>query len=235
MDIGILGANGFLGSVIVDRLKEKHNVTPITRENYLEVKNQKFDTFINVAGNKKSYLANQYPAEDFKVSTLPVYESIVDFKFDQYIFMSSIATYDNTSQYGFNKILSEQIIKRFVANHLILRCCAVIDKSSEIGVIADIKTNKPLFVSPTSTYQFITRAELANVIFNMLLHRLEGETINVGGLGSVEIQDIEKIINRPIIYKEQTIERHYEMDVTRIRQICRKIKTSEECVKDILL
>lgn len=229
MKIGVLGAKGFLGSRLVDVLP---NVTPITRENYDEHRGKTFDVFINVAGNKFNYWANQFPNEDFKASTLPVYNSLFDFKINKYIFMSSIAVYDCNSHYGFNKILSEDIIKRHAADYIILRCCSVIDKSSDKGIISDAVNSNPLFVSSESKIQFITRDALANIIKTLINLDIKNDLFNVGGIGAIRIGDIETVIGKDVLYQDGAQERHYEMDVCELATIV-KLKTSYEYVEDI--
>jgi nucleoside-diphosphate-sugar epimerase len=233
MKIGVFGANGFIGSKIVDTLVSKYEIVPITRDNYSNLKGDSFDVFINVAGNKRNYWANQYPQKDFKVSTIPVYSSIFDFKIGQYIFMSSIAVYDKESHYGFNKILCEEIIKRHSKNYSILRCCTVIDKGMEIGIINDVLTRVPLFISADSRVQFITREEIANVVMTLLTSTIKNKVFNVGGVGTVKIGELEGLTGKSIIYQLDAEKRHYEMDISELETII-KLKTSYEYVSDVL-
>lgn len=233
MKIGVFGANGFLGSKIIDGVDNAYDIIPITRDNYTKYKGTKFDIFINVAGNKKNYWANQFPQEDFKISTVPVYDSLFDFKINKYIYMSSIATYDKNSHYGFNKILSEEIIKRHSENYIILRCCAVIDKDMEIGIINDVLTEIPLFISVDSQIQFITREGVVNVIKTLLTNNVKNKLFNVGGIGTIKIGDLEKLTGKTIIYQKNAKKRYYEMDISELQKYV-TLKSSRSYVKDIL-
>lgn len=228
--IGVLGANGFIGSSLL-----KNGVISITRDNYkyIKDKNFTFDIFINAAGNNLSYWANQFPNEDFIKSVNPVYNSIFDFNIKKYIYISSIATYDDNSSYGFNKIISEEIIKKHCKDYLILRCCNVIDVSSSAGVIFDIKNNIPLFITKDSKIQFITRKGLADVIYKLIDLNITNKVINVGGLGSVSAAEIEEILGKKINIKQDAKYRKYEMDVSELDSII-SMKTSKEYVMDIL-
>jgi len=233
MKIGVLGAKGFLGSNITTALRDKHTITSITKDNYSTYKNNSFDIFINTAGNKFNYWANQFPNKDFKISTLPVYDSLFNFKINKYIFMSSTATYDSDSHYGFNKILSENIIKRYASDYIILRCCYVIDKNIDKGIISDIINDIPLFISADSTMQFITRDGLSNIIKNIIDLDISNSSFNVGGIGAIKIKDIEDIIGKKLLYQTNAQERHYEMNIDKLSAIV-KLKTSYEYVKDII-
>jgi dTDP-4-dehydrorhamnose reductase len=234
MRIGILGANGFLGTSVYKVLMNYYDVIPIIRENYLQYIDEFFDIFINMAGNNKNYWANQYPYKDFKASTSLVYESLFDFKSNQYIFMSSIAVYDTNSHYGFNKLLSEEIIKRYSDNYLILRSCATTDKDMQIGIVNDILKNTPLFISGDSKIQFITRDAVSTIIKDLIQVGIRNKTFNLGGEGTVKISDIENLINRPISYQASTTTRHYEMDVSELKNIV-SLKTSYDYITDVIL
>lgn len=233
MRVGVLGAKGFLGSKIVCVLEQDHSVVSITRDNYSNYKGEHFDVFINVAGNKFNYWANQFPNKDFRGSTVLVYDSLFDFKIDKYIFISSIAIYDDKSVYGFNKTLSEQIITRHSSDYLILRCCSVIDVGEDKGIVADIINNKPLFVSADSGIQFITRSALVDFVKNLIHRNIKKEFFNIGGLGVAIIGDIEVMINSPILYEPNAQYRHYEMDVSELAKIV-SLKTSYEYVEEIV-
>ena len=233
MKIGVLGANGFLGTEMVNTLAKNHCVISITRDNYLKHKGEFFDVFINVAGNKLNYWANKFPQEDFKISTLLVYESLFDFKIDQYIFMSSIAAYDIKSHYGFNKFLSEEIIKRHSKNYLIFRCCSVIDKNMDVGIINDMLKGVPLFVSGDSLIQFITKEAVAIIINDLISTNIKNKLFNMGGIGAVKIEDLSSVVDRPLVYQKGAQKRHYEMDVYELGKAV-NIKTSYDYVNDII-
>lgn len=231
MKIAIFG-NGFIGSFLHQRLPVETIL--ITRDNYHEHVGNTFDVFINCAGNNKAFLANQEPHIDFIKSVSSVYNTFFDFKIDKYMYLSSIAVYDNDSNYGFNKTIAEEIIQRYSSNYIIYRTCTTIDKSSNIGIVADIVNNNPLFVSANSKIQFITRQAILEVINESLKMEQTQKVYNLGGIGSVQIRDIENIINRSILYKPVTTDRIYEMDVSLTVKDFNFIKTTNEYVKDIL-
>jgi len=233
MKVGVLGANGFLGSEMVRVLGEDHTVVSLTRDNYLQYKGTSFDVFINMAGNNKNYWANKFPQEDFKGSALLVYDNLFDFKIDKYVFMSSIATYDINSHYGFNKTLAEEIIRRHSNNYLIFRCSATIDRCMKIGILNDILKGIPLFISGDSQIQFITRNAVANIIKDLMSTDVYNRTFNMGGVGAVTISSIESIVGHSIIYDSAAKKRHYEMDVCELNELF-KLKTSYEYVEDIV-
>ena len=67
MKIGVIGANGFIGSRLVKELIEisSYNIVSITRDNFLLERENYFDILINCAMPSKKYWANLKPLEDF--------------------------------------------------------------------------------------------------------------------------------------------------------------------------
>jgi len=85
MTIGIIGANGFIGSTLVKTMKLQHSVTSIIRENYKSHKNDEFDIIINANGNSHKYWGNLNHLEDFDKSVMSVYKTLYDFKYKKYV------------------------------------------------------------------------------------------------------------------------------------------------------
>lgn len=233
MKVAVLGANGFIGHETVLKYREfGHSVCCISKENYDQNKGQEFDLFINAAGNKRAFWANQYPNEDFKIATSVVYQSLFDFPSNKYVFISSIAVYDEPSHYGFNKKLSEQIVQRYASVPIIMRPCNIVDSTINIGLLADIKNNTPLFVTLNSKMQFITRKDFVRVMMCLVDMNVEC-CINVGGIGSVTIEELQDLVGKKAIIKDTAKYRNYEMDVSELSQIT-KIKSSRNYVLDTL-
>jgi nucleoside-diphosphate-sugar epimerase len=191
--------------------------------------------FINATGNNRGYEVNKAPHEDCDASICTTYNTLFDFDIDKYIYFSSIAVEDKNSNYGFNKLLTEQIILRYAKNPTILRCSAVIDKTSELGLIADILNGKELFVTPKSKYQFITRNEVVRIVKEIVDAKRYNysEIYNLGGLGSIQISDIESMISIPVKYAENATYRHYEMNVMNAHDAF-YLKSTKEYVEEIV-
>ena len=128
--LAIIGSNGMLGSDLVQLFHTQFLVTPISKEKYNFYKGHFFDIVINVNGNSKRFWANQNPLDDFVKSTMSVYQTIIDFPCSIYIYISSSDIYENhinpkytnenekinpqnLQPYGFNKYVSELIVKRY--------------------------------------------------------------------------------------------------------------------------
>lgn len=227
--IGIIGAKGFLGKEIYKILSKKYNAIPITRENYDEIASkEKFNIIINSNGNSKKFWANNNPLEDFKLSVLSVYESIYNFNYDMYIYISSIdAEYKHI--YGFHKKLAENIVKKNCSNYNIIRCGAIIGKKMKKGIIKDIMENKELFVTKESCLQVITNTEIANKLSFIIEKKYKNKLFNFGSYNNISINKIAEIVNRPLKINKKAIRQFYKGNKSKI-----KFKSAEEYIRNIL-
>ena len=202
MKIGIIGANGFLGKVLQLKLAEYFNeVVGITKVNYTSYLG-KYDIIINANGNSKKFWANNNPVKDFDSSVVSVYKSLFDFPCSKYIFISSADVYthpvvrpvetcqiDDTtlSPYGFNKLLAENIVRKYAQSFLILRSSAIVGKDLVKGVVKDILSGNELFVTPDSCIQCISNEAVADIIKELLFIQVKDTTINIGGIGTTSV------------------------------------------------
>src|SRR3989338_6940981 len=249
--IAVLGGNGLLGSDLVKFLKEDFRVTPITRDNYPGYLGKKFDVLINANGKSRRFWANQNPREDFLASTVSLMSSIFDFPTDLYIYISSPDIYENHTSprytkegskitpeklesYGFDKYLSELIVKKYKNRYLILHPAMILGSSLKKGPIFDCLNNIPLFITLDSKIQMVTSQAIAEVIKILLDKSVTGEVFNVGGIGKFNFRKILKYIVKEIQISPRAEKQIYEMNVTKLRKIYPNLKTSEEYLKDFL-
>ena len=93
IDVAILGANGFVGSAICLELeKQNKQFKKITRANYTEFKDEKFDIIINSTMPSKRFWARQNPELDYEETVLKTKNILSDFKFNKIIQISSISS-----------------------------------------------------------------------------------------------------------------------------------------------
>lgn len=251
MEIAILGAKGFLGSVLFDYFQDKteYNITGITRANYAHNIGKKFDVFINANGNSKRYWANNNIIEDFKISTISVYNNFYDFKIKYYIYISSADVYDDHEDllkikesatidfpslcpYGFHKYLSELIIKRHADDYLILRCSNIIGKNLKKGVIKDMMESNPLYIRGNSEIQFISAFEIAKIISMFLNNDIKNEIFNVGGIGTISIHELGNRLHKKLYFHPNIRKQIYEMNVDKLNKIF-PLKKTEYYIKEI--
>jgi len=250
MKIAILGSGGFLGSGLCNVLREKFDVQEITRSNYISRKGEEFDVFINANGNSRRHWANNNVIEDFDASTVSVYRTFLDFRSRLYIYISSADVYVDHSDvkktkedtvidstklcpYGFHKYLSELIVKKFSRRYLILRCSALIGQNIRKGPVKDILDNKPLFISLDSRLQFISTSEVGKIVIRLIKNDIANEIFNVGGIGTLTISSLEKILDKELHVHETAEKQVYELNVNKLNKIF-PVKRSEEYIKEFL-
>ncbi len=243
-----------LGSDLVEFFGEHYKVTVIDRDNYDQHKGKNFDVLINANGNSRKFWADQNPYLDFEASTISVYKSLFDFKFKKYIYISSVYLYggfplpkispkeafedkeinvQKLSPYGLNKYLSEQIVRRYASDYLILRCNTMIGNNSKKGVVFDILNNKDLFITLTSKLQLITTKEVANMINHLIFKNIKNQIFNVGGKGQFLFTKAEKYFGKKVKVSPEAKKQDLEQDVSKLNKIF-KLKTSEEYLKDFI-
>lgn len=226
---GVIGAEGFLGKMISQYFtKEGHSVTAITRDNYKTYVDSgyAFDVLINCNGNSKKFWANHHPKEDFQASVVSVYNSLFDFNFNKYVYISSIdATHSNI--YGFHKLLSETCIQKHCKDYIILRCAAIIDSEMKKGYVHDILQGNLVYVTPDSTLKVITREKIAKTMKYLIDQRAIG-VYSVGSVDSISIESIGHLLDRPVKYAPQCRAEYYN-DYTSFPNV-----TAESMLRSIL-
>jgi nucleoside-diphosphate-sugar epimerase len=226
MKLGVIGSEGFVGSVVCKEL----NAIGITRDNYSENIGKKFDVLINCDGNSSKWQANENPVYDFSANVESVYNSIYDFKFDKYVYISSYDAHKDNA-YGFHKKLAETIVG-YYTDYTILRCPIIIGKNMKKGFLHDALNDIPLYVNEDSKYRIITNTELAQTIKMFIDKKIEG-LYYLGSKDFLRIGDLPKLINKKITYRDDSKYEDYSFDSYRISSIL-KLKTVEEHIGDIL-
>lgn len=234
-----------LGSDLIKNLNPYFVVTPISKDNYLEHVNAKFDIIINANGNSSRFWANQNPQDDFINSTASVHKSIFDFTADLYIYISSPDVYvDHSvkkytgenekinsaklSPYGFHKYLSELIVKKYVNKFLILRSSMILGTNLKKGPFYDIINNNPIFVTLDTRLQLITTSAISDIIQTLIKRKVVNETINVGGIGTFVFKKIHEYFNKNIQFSPEAQAQIYEMNVKKLRSLYPDLMTSDK-------
>lgn len=249
--LAVIGSNGMLGSDLVRYFREHFQLTAIHKKNYDSHIGESFDILINANGNSKRFWANKNPQDDFLASTVSVYRSIFDFPCDTYIYICSPDVYENHTgpeytkesqkidpknlqPYGFNKYLSELIVKKHKKKFLILRCSMMLGAGLKKGPFHDIVHNNPLFVTSETRLQLITTHAIAEIIKRLLDKHVLNTVLNVGGMGTFAFAKINEYFNSNIHVLSDAQRQIYEMSVEKVKHLYPSLKTSEEYLRDFL-
>ncbi len=217
--ICIIGSQGLVGSQIYNSLKDnkKLKVYPVSRNNIDEFKDFKCDILINSNGSGNKGFCNVNPIESFKINCLSTYNYMNHFVPKRYILISTVDLYNSTSDlnktketvkidasklqvYGFHKFITENIIKQFYNDFLILRLPGLISSSLKKNSIFDIAHERNLFISKQSKLNFISTIEIANFI-NRFLFESPYDLVNLVASSSLSINDVIKIAGKQDFYK----------------------------------
>lgn len=215
MRIAVFGHKGFVGKAVFDKLSESFYTIGIDRDNYESFKGFNFEYFVNCNGNSKKYWAEQNPKEDFQKNVQTVYDTIFDFKIQNYIQISSFDI--GIGYYGLHKLMAEMIVKKSFSDRCkIIRCSSIVGKDMKKGVVYDILNSQRVFLTPDSKLQFISNTEIANVI-HFLIDSWDkkdiGQLLSVGGLEPISVKDIGNILNKKIIYNNELKKEVYDEEI----------------------
>lgn len=224
MKIGITGADGFIGTHLVRRLKQEkipYQVLDRTRHNLLDPKAlrdfvETCDTIIHLAAKNKDN--NENIIRINTLGTASLLEAIENYSPNKkVILMSSFQVYSEKSLYGLSKRLAEGLIeyytKHYSFNGIILRVsnvygpgCKPFYNSAISTFIHLIKKNKPLKVngdgSQRRDYLFVD--DVINAIIKSIKtkqkNKIEYYDICSGRLTSLKeiISNLEKITGRKV-------------------------------------
>jgi nucleoside-diphosphate-sugar epimerase len=208
----ILGAGGFIGSAILsEAMSRGFDVIKVYRDNYEKMKGAKAEILINAAGNSRKFIDENDPASGFDLSIYSTMRSLVDFRFDIYILLSSGAIYPDEhdpsknsetthldpsklSRYGFHKWMAEQLVRHYARNRIILRLGGFVGPGLKKNAIFDLLKGKKLFVHPDSEFQYMDTRELAKALFSLAETENKGETLlNLSADGTISVRQAAKL------------------------------------------
>lgn len=249
--IFVLGGNGFVGSAFA-RLFESQNVPYqiISRENYQSLAGSSCDLLINANGNSKKFLGREDPKWEFEASVTSVRNSLVDFQFKKYLFLSTSDIYPDCSNpelthensrpdpaaqstYGFHKYLAEQCVQHAAPDWLIIRMGGFVGPGLKKNAVFDILNDQPLWVHPNSEFQLIHTDDSARLIMSLVDQPVTREIFNLTASGTISVQNIAHLAGKNIESNNDSQPVHYEISTEKVEQYL-KLPDTESCVKKFL-
>lgn len=200
MLIGIIGASGFIGKTIVEVMEFQHSIHRITREEYKDHKNIEFDVIINANGNSHKYWGNLNPLADFDKSVMSVYNTLYDFKYKKYVYISSIDAELPKTSYGFHKYLAEEIVKFHCKNYSIIRIPGIIGKSATKGVVYDILNGNKVYLTKDSTLMLMDVNILASNLKELIEKNKLEKLKTFYPSSNITVDQISKTLKIPVKY-----------------------------------
>lgn len=235
----VLGGTGFIGSAVLAHLERLGElVICINSRNYAHCLGARAKVLINCNGNTFHYRANQDPRWDFEASVVSVERSLFDFRFDLYIYVSTVDVYnvlhdparnhegvliqpERLDAYGFHKWLAERLVEKFAARSAILRVGTVVGDGLKKGPLFDLLNAQPLRMSLDSELTFIDTPTIAKAISLIIDTQPKRQTINLTGTGSAKLRDFRSRIPWPIKMAEgaEAVKHCYNVNNETMRRI----------------
>ena len=209
-DLIIIGNTGLIGSDLINSFsKFGMRCLGVNSTNYKHAVGSKSNLLINCNGNNFRYKANENPVWDFKKSVESVINTIFDFSYKKYLYISTIDVYSDKSDpdnnyegieinlskldtYGYNKWLAERIIEKFTTNYIIFRTGTVLGQKLRKGPVFDLLSGNELFMSSKSELSFIDTENIFLAIKGALDQGIKNEIVNLVGTGSITLDSIIK-------------------------------------------
>ncbi len=205
--IFLIGGRGLVGSAFARALTAAgREFAILDRASYAQYIGQSCQLLINANGNSRKPLAVHDPMADFDASVRSVRASLVDFRFDRYLHLSSCDVYADCSSplttredqpldvtrqspYGFHKYLAEQCVQHAAKEWLVLRLGGFVGAGLKKNAIYDILHGGPLWLDPQSELQFLDTDDAARIALDLAGQGISREVINLCGKGVISLQE----------------------------------------------
>ncbi|NUQ68558.1 MAG: NAD-dependent epimerase/dehydratase family protein [Phycisphaerales bacterium] len=235
--IFILGGRGFVGSAFARHCHAQgRDCTIIDRDNYASLVGQSCDIFVNANGNSSKPLAQKEPLREFDASVRSVRSSLVDFRFNTYIHLSSCDVYadctspettredqaldvSRQSPYGFHKFLAEQCVRHAAPRWIILRMGGFVGPGLRKNAIYDILHGPKLWLHPDSELQYMPTDSLAAAALGLAAAGHVNEVFNTCGRGLVKLADVMRWAGREVPIDAAAKRVRYEVGIAKIEQV----------------
>jgi nucleoside-diphosphate-sugar epimerase len=153
MRIGVIGANGFVGSALCRNHNENDEIIQINKNNYEEEKKEKFDVLINSAMPSAKFWANTNPYEDFKKTVGLTADLAYNWKYKKIIQISTISVENSDTPYAINKKAAETILN--FKNSLVIRLGTLYGIGLKKGPLFDLLNGNKVYMDKKSQFDFI--------------------------------------------------------------------------------
>jgi nucleoside-diphosphate-sugar epimerase len=242
--IFVLGGLGFVGSAMVRRCQAKGvDAVAVDRDNYAEYVGQRCDILINANGNSSKLLGRSDPLGEFDASVRSVRASLIDFRFELYVHLSSGDVYPDCSDpahtkedaaievkeqstYGFHKYLAEQCVRHGAADWLIFRLGGMVGPGMRKNAIFDILSGGPLWLDPASELQYACTADVAEMVFGVIDSGRRQEIFNLGGRGVIALADVMRAAGA-VAVTPGSPRIHHELNLEKAAQVVSLPRTSD--------
>jgi nucleoside-diphosphate-sugar epimerase len=215
--VTVIGAGGFVGSAFASHIASQSGVelVQVTRSNYDRAAGVPSDIVVDASCNSKKYLADEDPCREFALSVDHRLRTLRDFPAALQVHISSVDVYGNlhsaettteeaesdlrgVSNYGFHKLMAEQLVRHYSTDWLILRLGGMVGPGLRKNPVYDILQGQPLRIHPDSQYQFIATGDIARIGWAVIERGIHSEALNICGQGLISPREIASIARREL-------------------------------------
>ena len=234
--IFIIGGRGLVGSAFVRACETAgRDFALIDRDNYATYAGRRCELLINANGNSRKPLARERPMDDFDRSVRSVRQSLVDFRFNRYLHLSSCDVYADCSEpaltcenrtldpnlqspYGFHKRLAEQCVQHGARDWVIIRFGGFVGPGLRKNAIYDILHGDTLWLDPASELQFIHTDDAARLVLQLVDQNIHCEIVNLCGRGTIALQEVLYATGKQIRVEPGSPRVRYNVSIDKISQ-----------------
>ncbi len=249
--IFLLGGNGFVGSGFAREL-ERSGVPfeIITRQNYDQLVGRSCDVFINANGNSSKLLGRSDPKADFRASVVSVRDSLVDFTFGTYLFLSTSDVYPDASSpattqegavidiaaqnpYGFHKYLAEQCVRNAAQRWMVIRQGGFVGPGMRKNAVFDILHGEKGWVHPDTRFQYIHTDDSARACLDLFNSGAVNDVFNVTARGTISVREVMKLAGRTVPTPDDAVPSSFEISIAKAEQKV-ALPDTADCVRRFL-
>ena len=249
--IFLLGGNGFVGSGFARELERAGRPFEIiTRQNYDQFVGRSCELFINANGNSSKLLGRTDPKAEFRASVLSVRDSLVDFSFATYLFLSTSDVYPDASSaeltdeasnidiaaqsaYGFHKYLAEHCVRHAAPRWLVIRQGGFVGPGMKKNAVYDVLHGEKAWVHPDTRFQYIHTDNSARSCLNLLEQGAFNDVYNLTARGTISVREVMQLSGRTVPTPKDIAPMTFEISTAKAeRRVA--LPTTHDCVRRYL-
>jgi nucleoside-diphosphate-sugar epimerase len=245
--IFLLGGAGFVGSGFARELERAGRPFEIiTRQNYDQFVGRNCELLINANGNSSKLLGRTDPKAEFRASVLSVRDSLVDFSFGTYMYLSTGDVYPASpssehtaeasdidiatqSHYGFHKYLAEQCVRHSAARWLIIRQGGFVGPGMKKNAVFDVLHGDKTWVHPDTRFQYIHTDDSARACLALVDEGAINDVYNVTARGSISVREVMELSGRIVAGPDDVAPTTFEISITKAAELV-SLPTTYDCV-----